>query len=91
MDVRSLNDVAPPAVLPIAQALAVELGCEPVVIAEADRPAYGEAIATAAEFSASEEQAVAVSRRPPAARRAADARSEVCIVSSVRLMGTIVN
>jgi len=46
---------------------------------------------SAAESSVSEEQAVAVSRRPPAARRAADARSEVCIVSSVRLMGTIVN
>ncbi|MDR6200177.1 putative short-subunit dehydrogenase-like oxidoreductase (DUF2520 family) [Microbacterium sp. SORGH_AS428] len=42
---------APAAVLPIAQALAVEIGCEPVVIAEADRPAYAEAIATAAEFS----------------------------------------
>ncbi|WP_292834963.1 DUF2520 domain-containing protein [Microbacterium sp.] len=44
---------APPAVLPIAQALAVELGCEPVVIAEADRPAYGEAIAIATDFAAS--------------------------------------
>ncbi|MFV0374924.1 DUF2520 domain-containing protein [Microbacterium sp.] len=42
---------APAAVLPIAQALAVELGCEPVVVAEADRAAYGEAIATATEFS----------------------------------------
>lgn len=38
---------APAAVLPIAQALAVEIGCEPVVVAEADRPAYAEAIATA--------------------------------------------
>ncbi|WP_448389488.1 DUF2520 domain-containing protein [Microbacterium aurum] len=58
IDLRQLHDAfaavtAPPAVLPIAQALAVELGCEPVVIAEADRPAYGEAIATAAKFSAS--------------------------------------
>ncbi|WP_353114668.1 Rossmann-like and DUF2520 domain-containing protein [Microbacterium sp.] len=44
---------APPAVLPIAQALAVELGCEPVVVEEADRPAYAEAIATASEFSRS--------------------------------------
>lgn len=44
---------APPAVLPIAQALAVELGCEPVVIAEADRAAYAEAIATATTFSRS--------------------------------------
>ena len=44
---------APTPVLPIAQALAVEIGCEPVVVAEADRAAYGEAIATATEFSAS--------------------------------------
>lgn len=44
---------APPAVLPIAQALAVEMGCEPVVITEEDRPAYAEAIATASEFSRS--------------------------------------
>jgi len=44
---------APPAVLPIAQALAVEMGCEPVVVAEADRAAYAEAIATATEFSRS--------------------------------------
>jgi predicted short-subunit dehydrogenase-like oxidoreductase (DUF2520 family) len=40
-------------VLPIAQALAVEMGCEPVVIAEQDRAVYGEAIATASEFSRS--------------------------------------
>ncbi|GAA1953762.1 Rossmann-like and DUF2520 domain-containing protein [Microbacterium deminutum] len=44
---------APATVLPIAQALAVELGCEPVVIAEEDRPAYAEGIATATEFSRS--------------------------------------
>ncbi len=44
---------APAAVLPIAQALAVELGCEPVVVAEADRAAYGEAIATATQFAES--------------------------------------
>ncbi|WP_105567760.1 DUF2520 domain-containing protein [Microbacterium halophytorum] len=42
---------APAPVLPIAQALAVEMGCEPVVIAEGDRPDYAEAIATASEFS----------------------------------------
>ncbi|MDQ0644118.1 DUF2520 domain-containing protein [Microbacterium murale] len=42
---------APAAVLPIAQALAVELGCEPIVIGEDDRAAYAEAIATASEFS----------------------------------------
>ncbi|PKI90711.1 DUF2520 domain-containing protein [Actinomycetales bacterium SN12] len=44
---------APAAVLPIAQALAVEMGCEPVVIAEKDRPMYAEAIATASGFSRS--------------------------------------
>ena len=42
---------APAPVQPIGQALAVELGCEPVLIAEADRAAYGEAIATASQFS----------------------------------------
>lgn len=56
MDLRHLHDAyaavtAPAAVLPIAQALAVELGCEPVVVADADRAAYGEAIATATTFS----------------------------------------
>lgn len=44
---------APAPVLPIAQALAVELGCEPIVVADADRPAYAEAIATATTFSSS--------------------------------------
>ncbi len=44
---------APGPVQPIGQALAVELGAEPVLIAEADRAAYGEAISTATEFSAS--------------------------------------
>ncbi len=44
---------APAPVLPIAEALAVELGCEPVVIAEDDRAAYAEGIATATEFSRS--------------------------------------
>ena len=56
IDLRQLPDAyaavtAPTAVLPIAQALAVELGCEPVVVAEADRAAYGEAIVTATDFS----------------------------------------
>lgn len=32
-------------VLPIAQALVLEMGAEPVVIAEADRPAYADALA----------------------------------------------
>ncbi|MGN8027184.1 Rossmann-like and DUF2520 domain-containing protein [Microbacterium sp. 22242] len=58
LDLRQLQAsyagvTAPPMVLPIAQALAVELGCEPVVIDEADRPAYAEAIATASEFARS--------------------------------------
>ena len=42
---------APTPVQPIAQALVVEMGAEPVIVAEADRPAYAEAIATATEFS----------------------------------------
>lgn len=58
MDLRALSSsyaavTAPGPVLPIAQALAVELGCEPVVVDESARPAYGEAIATATEFSRS--------------------------------------
>lgn len=43
---------APTPVQPIGQALAVELGAEPILIAEGDRAAYGEAIATATQFSA---------------------------------------
>lgn len=42
---------APTPVLPIAQALVVEMGGEPVVVAEADRAAYAEAIETATTFS----------------------------------------
>ena len=58
MDLRALTSsyaavTAPGPVLPIAQALAVELGCEPVVIDESARPAYAEAIATARDFSRS--------------------------------------
>jgi len=44
---------APPAVLPIAQALAVEMGCEPVVVAENDRAAYADAIEAVTSFSRS--------------------------------------
>jgi predicted short-subunit dehydrogenase-like oxidoreductase (DUF2520 family) len=44
---------APAPVLPIAQALAVEMGLEPVIIAEADRAAYAEAVHTATDFSRS--------------------------------------
>lgn len=58
IDLRQLHAAfaavtAPAAVLPIAQALAVEMGCEPVVVAESDRAAYADAIQTATEFSRS--------------------------------------
>lgn len=39
-------------VLPIAQALVLEMGAEPVVVAEADRPAYAAVLATAREAAA---------------------------------------
>ncbi|MET4780363.1 Rossmann-like and DUF2520 domain-containing protein [Glaciihabitans sp. UYNi722] len=42
---------APGPVQPIGQALVVEMGGEPVMVAEADRAAYAEAIATATSFS----------------------------------------
>jgi predicted short-subunit dehydrogenase-like oxidoreductase (DUF2520 family) len=42
---------APAPVLPIGQALVVEMGGEPVVIKEADRAEYAEAVATATTFS----------------------------------------
>jgi predicted short-subunit dehydrogenase-like oxidoreductase (DUF2520 family) len=42
---------APAPVLPIGQALAVEMGGEPIVVAEDDRPAFAEAISTARSFS----------------------------------------
>lgn len=44
---------APRPVLPIAQALVVELGAEPVLIQEADRATYAEAIETATSFTKS--------------------------------------
>ena len=57
IDLPRLHDTyfavtAPTPVLPIGQALVVEMGAEPVIVAEADRPAYAEAIATATSFSA---------------------------------------
>mgnify|MGYP000036955608 FL=1 len=57
MDIVRLADcyiavTAPTPVLPIGQALAVEMGGEPIVISEAQRPVYAEAIATASQFSA---------------------------------------
>jgi predicted short-subunit dehydrogenase-like oxidoreductase (DUF2520 family) len=42
---------APPAVQPIGQALVVEMGAEPVLVAESDRAAYAEAIAVATSYS----------------------------------------
>lgn len=42
---------APAPVLPIGQALAVEMGAEPVIVREQDRAAYAEAMAAATEFS----------------------------------------
>lgn len=42
---------APTPVQPIGQALVVEMGAEPIIIAEADRAAYAEAVATASSFS----------------------------------------
>jgi predicted short-subunit dehydrogenase-like oxidoreductase (DUF2520 family) len=57
VDLARLRDAwfavtAPTPVLPIAQALVVEMGSEPIVVAEADRASYAEAIATARGFSA---------------------------------------
>ncbi|HSP75036.1 MAG TPA: Rossmann-like and DUF2520 domain-containing protein [Cryobacterium sp.] len=40
-------------VLPIGQALVVEMGGEPVIVAESDRAAYAEAVETATAFSTS--------------------------------------
>ena len=58
LDISRLADsyfavTAPAPVLPIGQALVVEMGGEPVIVAEADRAAYAEAIETATAFSTS--------------------------------------
>lgn len=42
---------APGPVLPIGQALAVEMGAEPIIVGEADRAAYAEAVGAAREFA----------------------------------------
>lgn len=42
---------APAPVLPIGQALAVEMGAEPIIVSEQDRPAYAEAMLAAAELT----------------------------------------
>ncbi|MEO6200728.1 MAG: DUF2520 domain-containing protein [Cryobacterium sp.] len=56
IDIARLADsyfavTAPAPVLPIAQALVVEMGGEPVIVAEEDRVAYAEAVETATAFS----------------------------------------
>jgi len=56
MDLVRLRDAycavtAPTPVLPIGQALVVEMGAEPLVIDEADRAAYAEAVSIATSFS----------------------------------------
>ncbi|MEK6309687.1 MULTISPECIES: Rossmann-like and DUF2520 domain-containing protein [Curtobacterium] len=56
VDLTRLRDAycavtAPAPVLPIAQALVVEMGAEPFVVAEQDRPAYADAVRAAASFS----------------------------------------
>lgn len=58
LDLARLTDcyfavTAPDPVLPIGQALAVEMGGEPVVVAEGDRESYAEAIQIATAFSTS--------------------------------------
>ena len=57
IDLARLRDsycavTAPTPVQPIGQALVVEMGAEPVLVAESDRAAYAEAIVTATSFSA---------------------------------------
>lgn len=69
---------APTPVLPIGQALAVEMGGEPLVIAEADRAAYADSVAAASEFS----RAVV--------RQAADALREVGVDRPDRVLGALV-
>ncbi|MGO4689530.1 Rossmann-like and DUF2520 domain-containing protein [Glaciibacter sp. 2TAF33] len=56
IDISRLADsyfavTAPTPVLPIGQALVVEMGGEPVIVAETDRPGYAEAVETATAFS----------------------------------------
>ncbi|MFV0432682.1 MAG: DUF2520 domain-containing protein [Leucobacter sp.] len=69
---------APAPVLPIGQALAVEMGAEPVIVAEGDRPAYAEAITAAADFS----RAVV--------RNAASAMRDLGLERTDRLVGGVV-
>lgn len=69
---------APAPVLPIGQALAVEMGAEPVVVAEQDRPAYAEALAAAREFSSA------------VVRQALSALDEIGLEQPERVIGGLV-
>ncbi|MBL3700670.1 DUF2520 domain-containing protein [Leucobacter luti] len=69
---------APAPVLPIGQALAVEMGAEPVIVREQDRAAYADAIAAAGELS----RAVV--------RQATDALRELGIERPDQLAGGVV-
>lgn len=69
---------APAPVLPIAQVLAVEMGAEPVVVSEEQRPAYAEALEAAREFS----RAVV--------RQAADSLRELGLERPDRVLGGLV-
>jgi len=69
---------APTPVLPIGQALAVEMGAEPVVVEEPDREAYAAAIDAATHFSGS------------VVRQAADALREIGVSRPDRVVGGLV-
>lgn len=69
---------APTPVLPIGQALAVEMGAEPVIVREQDRAAYAETVGAADEFS----RAVV--------RQALDGLTALGIEQQSRLVGGIV-
>jgi predicted short-subunit dehydrogenase-like oxidoreductase (DUF2520 family) len=69
---------APAPVLPIGQALAVEMGAEPVIVSEQDRPAYAEALDAAVEFS----RAVV--------RQATDALGAIGVEEPDRMVGGVV-
>lgn len=68
---------APAPVLPIAQALAVEIGAEPIVVAETDRAAYADAVAALAELSAA------------LVRQTLDALTEIGVEQPQRTVGSI--
>lgn len=69
---------APAPVLPIGQALAVEMGGEPVIVREQDRAAYADALTAAAELS----RAVV--------RQTTDALREIGVERPDRLAGGVV-